>query len=159
MNPGLVGFEFYKVAHESEWKPLGRPLQTSWEFEGTFKVLPEWHYRARRMIKTMANFGFPQFIHLDARDFFQRKTAQNQRRIPAFRQNQFGAITAQQQQPALQRRKLSNRSGVVTIEKIAIQNGGIVPVPRHQLCEAGQRGVREVGIDQLLARSGAPASP
>jgi hypothetical protein len=27
---------------------------------------------------------------LDARDFFQRKTAQNQRRIPAFRQNQFG---------------------------------------------------------------------
>lgn len=27
---------------------------------------------------------------LDARDFFQRKTASNQRRIPAFRQNQFG---------------------------------------------------------------------
>ncbi|MFN7939472.1 MAG: TonB-dependent receptor [Bryobacteraceae bacterium] len=27
---------------------------------------------------------------LDARDFFQRKTAQNQRRIPAFRQNQYG---------------------------------------------------------------------
>ena len=27
---------------------------------------------------------------LDARDFFQRKTALNQRRIPAFRQNQFG---------------------------------------------------------------------
>src|SRR5262249_8220779 len=29
---------------------------------------------------------------LDARDFFQRKTAQNQRRIPAFRQNQFGGV-------------------------------------------------------------------
>jgi hypothetical protein len=28
---------------------------------------------------------------MDARDFFQRKTALNQRRIPAFRQNQFGA--------------------------------------------------------------------
>ena len=28
---------------------------------------------------------------LDARDFFQRKTDLNQRRIPAFRQNQFGA--------------------------------------------------------------------
>jgi len=28
---------------------------------------------------------------LDARDFFQRRTAQNSRRIPAFRQNQFGA--------------------------------------------------------------------
>ncbi|MBY0506664.1 MAG: carboxypeptidase-like regulatory domain-containing protein [Bryobacteraceae bacterium] len=28
---------------------------------------------------------------LDARDFFQRKTAASQRRIPAFRQNQFGA--------------------------------------------------------------------
>jgi hypothetical protein len=28
---------------------------------------------------------------LDARDFFQRKTELNQRRIPAFRQNQFGA--------------------------------------------------------------------
>jgi hypothetical protein len=27
---------------------------------------------------------------LDARDFFQRKTAQNSRRIPAFRQNQYG---------------------------------------------------------------------
>lgn len=27
---------------------------------------------------------------LDARDFFQRKTAQSQRRIPAFRQNQYG---------------------------------------------------------------------
>jgi hypothetical protein len=70
MNPGLVGFEFYNVQHDKEYKPLGRPLQPSWEYEGTFKVLPEWHYRARRMIKTMTHFGFPTYIHVDARDFF-----------------------------------------------------------------------------------------
>lgn len=74
MNPGLVGFEFYKVQPDSEWKPLGRPLQTSWEYEGTFKVLPDWHYRARRMIKTMMHMNFPQYIHLDARDFFYLTT-------------------------------------------------------------------------------------
>ncbi|CAN5577608.1 hypothetical protein BH09MYX1_BH09MYX1_52530 [soil metagenome] len=70
MNPGLVGFEFYSVAPSSMWKPLGRPLQADWEYEGTFKQLPDFHYRARRMIRGMVEQNFPQYIHLDGRDFF-----------------------------------------------------------------------------------------
>ncbi len=70
MNPGLVGFEFYSVGPSATWNPLGRPLQADWEYEGTFKQLPDWHYRARRMIRGMVEQNFPQYIHLDGRDFF-----------------------------------------------------------------------------------------
>ena len=70
MNPGLVGFEFYDVQPSATWKPLGRPLQADWEYEGTFKALPDFHYRARRMIRGMVEQNFPQYIHLDGRDFF-----------------------------------------------------------------------------------------
>lgn len=70
MNPGLVGFEFFSVGPSATWKPLGRPLQADWEYEGTFKQLPDFHYRARRMIRGMVEQNFPQYIHLDGRDFF-----------------------------------------------------------------------------------------
>ena len=70
MNPGLVGFEFYDVGPSATWAPLGRPLQADWEYEGTFKQLPDFHYRARRMIRGMVEQNFPQYIHLDGRDFF-----------------------------------------------------------------------------------------
>ena len=70
MNPGLAGFEFYDAKPEGEWKPLGRALQPDWEYEGTFKAMPGWHYRARRMVRGMSHQNFPQYIHLDARDFF-----------------------------------------------------------------------------------------
>ncbi|MFO0676414.1 MAG: hypothetical protein U0169_07760 [Polyangiaceae bacterium] len=70
MNPGLAGFEFYNVQPTSSFPSLGRPLQTDWEYEGTFRDLPDWKYRARRMIKGMAHINFPQYIHLDGRDFF-----------------------------------------------------------------------------------------
>lgn len=70
MNPGLAGFEFYDAKPDAEWKPLGRPLQPDWEYEGTFKALPGWRYRARRMVRGMMEQNFPQYIHLDARDFF-----------------------------------------------------------------------------------------
>jgi hypothetical protein len=70
MNPGLAGFEFYNAKPESEWKPLARPLQKDWEYEGTFKALPGFRYRARRMVRGMQHQNFPQYIHLDARDFF-----------------------------------------------------------------------------------------
>lgn len=70
MNPGLAGFEFYNVERSSDFKPLGRPLQPDWEYEGTFKDLPDFHVRARRMIKGMSHMNFPQYIHRDARDFF-----------------------------------------------------------------------------------------
>lgn len=70
MNPGLVGFEFYDVEPSATWKPLGRPLQADWEYDGTFKALPDFHYRARRMIRGMVEQNFPQYIHLDGRDFF-----------------------------------------------------------------------------------------
>ncbi len=70
MNPGMAGFEFYDVQPSATWKPLGRPLQADWEYEGTFKALPDIHYRARRMIRGMQEQSFPQYIHLDGRDFF-----------------------------------------------------------------------------------------
>src|SRR5258706_3943705 len=70
MNPGLAGFEFYNVEPAANWKPLGRKLQEDWEYEGTFKELPEFKYRARRMIKGMMHMNFPQYIHRDGRDFF-----------------------------------------------------------------------------------------
>jgi hypothetical protein len=70
MNPGLAGFELYNAKPDAEWAPLGRPLQPDWEYEGTFKALPGWHYRARKMVRGMMEQNFPQYIHLDARDFF-----------------------------------------------------------------------------------------
>ena len=70
MNPGLAGFEFYDVRPEDQWKPLGRPLQADWEYEGAFRDMPGFKYRARRMIKGMMHMNFPQYIQRDARDFF-----------------------------------------------------------------------------------------
>jgi hypothetical protein len=70
MNPGLVGFELYDVEPSSTFKPLGRPLQRDWEYEDTFSALPDFHYRARKMVRGMVEQNFPQYIHLDGRDFF-----------------------------------------------------------------------------------------
>ena len=70
MNPGLAGFEFYDVDTTKNWKPLDRPLQADWETEGIVKELPEFHYRARRMLKTMQHMNFPQYIQRHGRDFF-----------------------------------------------------------------------------------------
>ena len=70
MNPGLAGFEFYNVQPRSSFVPLGRPLQSEWEYEGTIKELPEFLFRARRMMKSMQHQNFPQYIHRDGRDFF-----------------------------------------------------------------------------------------
>lgn len=70
MNPGLAGFEFYSVKPAAAWTPLGRPLQADWEYEGTFRDMPDYRYRARRMIKGMMHMNFPQYIQRDARDFF-----------------------------------------------------------------------------------------
>jgi hypothetical protein len=70
MNPGLAGFEFYNVQTASNFLPLGRPLQPDWEYEGGFKDLPDFKFRARRMVKSMGHMLFPRYIHRDARDFF-----------------------------------------------------------------------------------------
>lgn len=70
MNPGLAGFEFYNVQHAHNFTPLGRPLQDDWEFEGVVRQLPEYRFRARRMIRAMKHMNAPQYIHRDARDFF-----------------------------------------------------------------------------------------
>jgi hypothetical protein len=70
MNPGLAGFEFYDVQPAKSWTPLGRKLQEDWEFEGTIKEIPEFNFRARRMIKGMRHMNFPQYIQRDGRDFF-----------------------------------------------------------------------------------------
>jgi hypothetical protein len=70
MNPGLAGFEFYDVQPVNSYKPLGRKLQEDWEFEGTIKEIPEFQFRARRMIKGMRHMNFPQYIQRDGRDFF-----------------------------------------------------------------------------------------
>jgi hypothetical protein len=70
MNPGLAGFEFYNMQTASTFKPLGRPLQPDWEYEGSMKDMPEFKYRARRMTKSMGHILFPRYIQRDARDFF-----------------------------------------------------------------------------------------
>jgi len=70
MNPGLAGFEFYNVQTTSNFQPLGRPLQPDWEYEGGIKDLPDFKFRARRMVKSMGHMLFPRYIHRDARDFF-----------------------------------------------------------------------------------------
>jgi len=70
MNPGLAGFEFYDVEPDATYKPLGRPLQSDWEYEGTVRDLPDLHVRARRMTRSMMEVNFPQYIHREARDFF-----------------------------------------------------------------------------------------
>ena len=70
MNPGLAGFEFYNVRPESDFKPLGRNAAREWEHEGTFKDLPGWRYRARRMIRGMQHMNFPLYVQRYGRDFF-----------------------------------------------------------------------------------------
>jgi hypothetical protein len=70
MNPGHAGFEFYNVMPTSETRPLGRPLQTDWEAEGTVSQMPGWSFRGRRMIKGMGHMNFPRYIHREGRDFF-----------------------------------------------------------------------------------------
>lgn len=70
MNPGLAGFELYNVQTASDFQPLGRPLQSDWEVEGTLKDMPDIKFRARRMVKSMGHILFPRYIHRDARDFF-----------------------------------------------------------------------------------------
>jgi hypothetical protein len=70
MNPGLAGFEFYDVEPNATFKPLGRPLQADWEYQGTVPDLPDLHVRARRMTRSMVEVNFPQYIHREARDFF-----------------------------------------------------------------------------------------
>lgn len=70
MNPGLAGFEFYNMQSASTFQPLGRPLQNDWEYEGTLKDMPEFKFRARRMIKSMGHILFPRYVQRDARDFF-----------------------------------------------------------------------------------------
>jgi hypothetical protein len=74
MNPGLAGFEFYNVQPAERFEPLGRPLQKDWEVEGTIKDMPEFKYRARRMIKSMGHILFPRYLQRDARDFFYLTT-------------------------------------------------------------------------------------
>jgi hypothetical protein len=70
MNPGLAGFEFYNIEPSATSTPLGRPIQTDWEYEGTLHDSPGLHLRARRMTRSMVEVNFPQYIHREARDFF-----------------------------------------------------------------------------------------
>lgn len=74
MNPGLAGFEFYNAAPADQFVPLGRPLQSDWEYEGTLRDLPDFRFRARRMLRHMGHINFPQYIHRDGRDFFYLTT-------------------------------------------------------------------------------------
>lgn len=70
MNGGHAGFEFYSMAPEAAYHPLARPLQTDWEYEGQVRGLPEFRFRARRMIRSMGHMNFPRYIRRDERDFF-----------------------------------------------------------------------------------------
>ena len=69
MNPGLVGFEFYDVEPTPTFAPLGRPLQTDWEYQGALRDFPGFSVHARRMVRSMSEINFPQYIHREGRDF------------------------------------------------------------------------------------------
>lgn len=70
MNGGHAGFEFYSMATQASFQPLGRPLQADWEYEGQVKDMPDFRFRARRMIRSMGHMNFPRYIRRDERDFF-----------------------------------------------------------------------------------------
>lgn len=70
MNVGHTGLEFYRVAPAAELSPIGRPLQSDWEAEGTVPGLEGWNFRGRRMIRGMPLMNFPRYIQREARDFF-----------------------------------------------------------------------------------------
>ncbi len=70
MNPGHAGFEFYNVRPAVDMKPLGRPMQPDWEGEGKVSQMPDWAFRARRMIRGMGHMNFPRYIQREGRDFF-----------------------------------------------------------------------------------------
>jgi hypothetical protein len=70
MNGGHAGFEFYSMAPQASYEPLGRPLQTDWEYEGQVRDLPDFRFRARRMIRSMGHMNFPRYVRRDERDFF-----------------------------------------------------------------------------------------
>jgi hypothetical protein len=70
MNPGLVGFEFYNVQPTTSFTPLARPLQADWEYQGALRDFAGFSVRARRMIRSMSEINFPQYIHREGRDFF-----------------------------------------------------------------------------------------
>ncbi len=70
MNAGHAGFEFYSMSPAATFQPLGRPLQTDWEYEGQVRDLPDFRFRARRMVRSMGHMNFPRYIRRDERDFF-----------------------------------------------------------------------------------------
>jgi hypothetical protein len=69
MNGANTGFEFLRVTPNASTTPLRRPL-TAGEAEGTITSAPNFHYRARRMVRGMHEIGFPRYIKRDPRDFF-----------------------------------------------------------------------------------------
>ena len=70
MNAGHAGFEFYNVGPTAAWNPLGRPMQTDWEADGKVPQMPDWTFRARRMVRSMGHMLFPRYIQREGRDFF-----------------------------------------------------------------------------------------
>jgi hypothetical protein len=70
MNAGHSGLEFYKVAPEAEFEPLGRPLNFALERTGNVADMDGWTFRARRLISGMGLMYFPRYIEREARDFF-----------------------------------------------------------------------------------------
>ncbi len=70
MNAGHSGLEFYKVAPENEFEPMGRPLQLDWEAEGSVPGMDGWKFRGRRLIRGMGLMNFPRYIKREGRDYF-----------------------------------------------------------------------------------------
>ncbi len=70
MNAGHTGFEFYRVAPETELPKLERRLDSLWEARGRVDGVEGYTFLARLMVRKMPLMNFPRYIHVTSRDFF-----------------------------------------------------------------------------------------
>lgn len=71
MNTKHTGFEFYRPFAPAQTPPdLGRPLESSREFESVLDSALGYRFRGRLAVKTMSPMRFPRYLLRDPRDFF-----------------------------------------------------------------------------------------
>jgi hypothetical protein len=70
MNTGHCAFEYYRVDPLGEQPDIGREIQPKHEAEGVVPRRDDLFFRARKMVREMAQMRFPRYVGRDPRDFF-----------------------------------------------------------------------------------------